>query len=32
VKFWSNDARFATFWARYQRRATVNDFAIYTLK
>jgi hypothetical protein len=32
VKFWSNDPRFADLWAKYERRATVNDFAIYTLK
>jgi hypothetical protein len=32
VKFWSIDPRFAALWAKYERRATVNDFAIYTLK
>lgn len=32
VKFWSNDARFAALWARYERRATINGFAVYTLQ
>jgi hypothetical protein len=32
VKFWANDARFAALWARYERRATINGFAVYTLR
>jgi hypothetical protein len=32
VKFWSNDARFAALWAKYERRATINGFAVYTLR
>jgi hypothetical protein len=32
VKFWMNDPRFKPLWEKYERRATVNDFAIYTLK
>ncbi|HLA02959.1 MAG TPA: hypothetical protein VJ019_09375 [Aestuariivirga sp.] len=29
-KFWSNDPRFATLWAGYERRASMNGFAVYT--
>jgi hypothetical protein len=31
-KFWSNDPRFATLWAGYERRASMNGFAVYTAR
>ena len=32
VKFWSNDPRFAALWTRYERRASMNGFAVYTAR
>jgi hypothetical protein len=30
LKFWANDPRFEPFWAGYERRASMNGFAVYT--
>ena len=32
LKFWANDPRFAQFWAGYERRASMNGFAVYTAR
>lgn len=32
VKFWSNDPRFASLWTGYERRASMNGFAVYTAR
>ena len=32
VKFWSNDPRFASLWAGYERRASLEGFAVYTAR
>jgi hypothetical protein len=30
LKFWANDSRFALLWTGYERRASINGFAVYT--
>lgn len=32
LKFWANDPRFALLWTGYERRASMNGFAVYTAR